>query len=64
VDKVIDGSDAVISSKRTYSSKRTHSSKVTDGSEIYIHGKMVDDFNILDKNDLYTLKCISYPTTS
>ena len=55
VDKVIDGSDAVISSKRTHSIKRTHSTKVVDGSEIFMNGKIVDDFNILDKNYIYTL---------
>jgi hypothetical protein len=53
VDKVIDGSDAVISSKRTHFSKRTHSTKVMDGSEIYINRRIVDDFNILDKNDIH-----------
>jgi hypothetical protein len=53
VDKVIDGSDAVISSKKTHSSKRTHSTKVIDGSEIFIYGKTVDDFNILDENYIY-----------
>jgi hypothetical protein len=55
VDKVIDGSDAVISSKRTHSSKRTYSTKVMDGSDIFINGKIVDDFNILDKNYIHTL---------
>ena len=29
--------------------------KVIDGSEIFINGKIVDDFNILDKNYMYTL---------
>ena len=28
---------------------------VIDGSEIFINGKIVDDFNILDKNYIYTL---------
>ena len=28
---------------------------VIDGSEIFINGKIVDDFNILDKNHIYTL---------
>ena len=28
---------------------------VVDGSEIFINGKIVDDFNILDKNYIYTL---------
>ena len=53
VDKVIDGSDTVISSKKTHSSKRTHSTKVIDGSEIFIYGKTVDGFNILDENYIY-----------
>ncbi len=26
-----------------------------DGSDIFINGKIVDDFNILDKNYIYTL---------
>ena len=55
VDKVIDGSDTVISSKKTHSSKRTHSTKVVDGSEIFMNGKIVDDFNVLDKNYVCTL---------
>ena len=29
--------------------------KVIDGSDIFINGKIVDDFNILDKNYIYTL---------
>jgi len=29
--------------------------KIIDGSDIFINGKIVDDFNILDKNYLYTL---------
>jgi hypothetical protein len=29
--------------------------KVRDGSDLFIHGKIVDDFNILDKNYIYTL---------
>ena len=29
--------------------------KVIDGSDIFIDGKIVDDFNILDKNYIYTL---------
>ncbi len=28
---------------------------VIDGSEIFINGTIVDDFNILDKNYMYTL---------
>ncbi len=28
--------------------------KVIDGSDIFINGKIVDDFNILDKNYIYT----------
>ena len=28
---------------------------VIDGSDIFINGKIVDDFNILDKNYIYTL---------
>jgi hypothetical protein len=28
---------------------------VIDGSDIFINGKMVDDFNILEKNYIYTL---------
>ncbi len=45
----------MISSKRTHSIKRTHSTKVVDGSEIFINGKIVDDFNVLDKNYVCTL---------
>ncbi len=29
--------------------------KVIDGSDIFVDGKIVDDFNILDKNCIYTL---------
>ena len=29
--------------------------KVIDGSDIFINGKIVDDFNILDKNYVYSL---------
>ena len=29
--------------------------KVIDGSDIFINGKIVDDFNILDKNYIYSL---------
>jgi len=29
--------------------------KVMDGIEIFINGKLVDDFNILDKNYIHTL---------
>ncbi len=29
--------------------------KVIDGSEIFINGKIVEDFNILDKKYIYTL---------
>ena len=29
--------------------------KVIDGSDIFINGKIVDDFNVLDKNYIYTL---------
>jgi hypothetical protein len=29
--------------------------KVIDGSEIFVNGKIVDNFNILDKNYIHTL---------
>jgi len=29
--------------------------KVINGSDVFINGKIVDDFNILDKNYIYTL---------
>ena len=33
--------------------------KVIDGSEIFIHGKIVDDFNILDQNYVMYV-CLMY----